>query len=353
MNILFVTPRIPYPPDTGAKIRTWNLLKQIKNKGNNVTLLSFIYKKEMQTTLVEFLSKNQIDLIHFDHLHLAQYAPLCNGIPYIIDEHNVESIILKRYMNNERNVIKRLFIKGEYKKMLRFERLYSHKAERVCVVSEKDGESLRIICDGRVNLEIIPNGVDLTYFTPNSTRISEDKSIILFVGSMNWLPNVDGVIYFCKEILPLIWRANPHVYFKIVGKHPPSKVRRLAKGDRRIIIEGYVDDIRPFFREAEVFVVPLRIGGGTRLKILEALAMEKPVVSTSIGAEGLNLISNQHLLIADEPLDFAESIITLLRNKNLARHLGKVGRKVIEEKFGWGIIGEKLNEVYKKVVNNV
>ncbi len=399
-NIVFVVPRIPYPLDTGAKIRTFNLLKEINNE-NNIILLSFIYNeqereyakdleklgikvitimskdkigfftilnslftglpliiakyrnKKMKHVLSCLIRKNNISLIHFDHIHLGQYSNACDGIPSIIDEHNIESIILKRMIARERNWLMKLIQQAEYKRMARLERDECLRASVVSVVSEQDKDNLQALCQNGLNPIVIPNGVDTGFFKPlyMNNAIPEEQSMV-FTGSMDWLPNSDAVKYFCKEILPLIWKINSDVKFYIVGKKPPSSIRYLGKHDGRIIVTGSVEDVRIYIAKSKVFVVPLRIGGGTRLKILESFSMEKAVVSTFIGAEGLDVKDGQHLLLADTPQDFAQKVTLALEDDRLRKRLGSEGRKLVEHQYDWKIIGQKLNAIYREVVTN-
>jgi len=400
MNILFLTPRLPYPSDTGAKIRTWNLLLQAKKTGHNVILLSFVYDKEdvkgieiikkegikvfivdgkdkisvitilralalnlpltvakysgkkMRVMLREMMKNEGIDIVHLDHIHMSQYADCCNGTPTVIDEHNVESVILRRYAEREASFLKKLILRSEYKKMAKFEKTQCFKASKIFVVSENDRNNLTKICGTGINPEIIPNGVDTDYFTPPYAPHPAPFSIV-FTGSLDWFPNEDGLIYFFTEIYPFIKEKIPRVNITIVGKSPSKRLLQFARNDNSVNFTGRVDDIRPFIANAKVFVVPLRIGGGTRLKILEAMAIGLPVVSTSIGAEGLEANNNEQLLIADTPDEFVEKVISVMEDEELEIRLGNEGRRFVEEKYDWKIVGNKLNETYREVVNNV
>ena len=210
------------------------------------------------------------------------------------------------------------------------------------------------ICGNGINPEIIPNGVDTTYFsTRYAVRTTHDDNSLVFTGSLDWFPNEDGLIYFFTEIYPLIKRKAPQVNIAVVGKNPSRRLLNFSKKDNSINFTGRVDDVRTFITNAKVFIVPLRIGGGTRLKILEAMASGVPVVSTSIGAEGLDAKNNEQLLIADSPREFAEKVISIMEDKELEMRLGGEGRKFVEEKYNWKIVGDKLNGTYRKVVNNV
>lgn len=191
----------------------------------------------------------------------------------------------------------------------------------------------------------------------NVSKTSEDRKskieeeALVFTGSMDWLPNDDAMVYFCKDILPLIWEKKPDVTIYIVGKSPSAELKKLAEHDNRIEVTGRVDDVRPYMEQAKVFVTPLRIGGGTRLKILEAMSMEKAVVSTSIGAEGIDYTKDSDISIADQPQEFADVVISLLNSDEDRKSMGENGRKLVLEKYDWGIIGKKLREIYGKLVN--
>lgn len=431
MKILFVTPRLPYPPDSGAKIRTFNLLKQARNAGNQVVLLSFIYtedekagieaiedmgidvvtvkgkdsidlftmikaffyglplsvakycNRKMVSALKELVNNHSIGLVHFDHLHLGQYCDFCGSVPSVIDEHNVESVILMRYAKKETNLFKKLILKNEYKKMAMFEKHQCSKASKVFVVSDNDRYTLVKLCNNGINPEIIPNGVDCDYFTITSTRCDSPKrkkdfsldgvlnqrkddpnitqypilntqyeSSLVFTGSLDWFPNEDALIYFFSQIYPLIKRKNSQVSILVVGKNPSKRLLNFAKSDSSINFTGRVDDVRPYLSKAKVFIVPLRIGGGSRLKILEAMAVGIPVVSTSIGAEGLGVKDNEHLLVADSNYDFADKVLHILENESLGSQLGKKGSEFVRENYDWNNIGKKLINVYREVVKN-
>jgi sugar transferase (PEP-CTERM/EpsH1 system associated) len=404
MNILFVAPRIPYPLDTGGKIRTFNILKQIRDAGHKVTLLSFVFKKGeeaqgpfremgimvvgvpgsdrlslavahrafvrrlpvsvakyrhpvMAGVLVRLIREQKIDVVHFDHIHMAQYLDLCPGVPTVIDEHNVEALILKRLRDNEKGYFKKLLYSREYEAMSRLERRLCLKAFRVLTVSDEDKAKLQGLCDGKAKIEVIPNGVDVEYFRSPvpfgeacalTSHLSPEDSLV-FTGSMDWVPNADAITWFCRDILPLIWQKRPEVKLYVVGKNPPLGLVDLGKKDARIIVTGSVPDVRPYVERSKVFVVPLRIGGGTRLKILEAMAMRKPVVSTGIGAEGIDAWTGQDIYIADSPHKFAEKTLELLGDDAACEKLGKNGERLVHAQYDWKIIGKKLARVYQEL----
>ncbi len=401
MKILFVTPRIPYPPDTGAKIRTFNLLKQARaGGGNQVSLLSFIYNdteldgvkkiKEfgievitvrgqdkvtfqavfkavfcnipltiakyhrgaMVFALKDFLSKQKVDVVHFDHIHMGQYLKYVKNVPVLVDEHNVEWIIYQRCCENKKGLT-RLLWKIETEKMAFFEKRICNQASCVTFVSDTDRNILEQHVKNQNTLKTIENGVDTDFFSAasDSGNPSGEDSLV-FTGSMDWYFNEDAVVFFYNEVLPLIWAKKEDVRFYIVGRNPSHVVRQLQEKDKRIIVTGMVPDVRPYLERAKVVVVPLRFGGGTRLKILEALSMKKALVSTTLGAEGLDVKNNRDLVIADTPRQMAEDILHLLQDENMRKNLGNNGHSLVETQYDWNIIGRRLNEIYRELKKN-
>lgn len=392
MNILYLTPRLPLPADTGAKIRTFNLLKAVA-RSHAVTLLSFYFeeasnsleelkrlgiqvhlvkikerinpfsllspapasilkyaKNQMRQTIARLIFRQPFDIVHCDHLHIGQYRDSFNGIPCILDEHNVESVILQRCSEIEKNSFRQWLFKSQAKKMARFEANLAQKFSMCLTVSETDRQSLLKLTKGNVNAEVIPNGVDMAYFDLRamSSGLKEEDSLV-FTGSMNWLPNYDAVLYFCNEILPRIWKEYAQVKFYIVGKNPCAEIRRLAENDRRIVVTGLVEDVRPFIAAAGVFVAPIRIAGGTRLKILEAMAMEKAVVSTIIGAEGIKCTDSKDIFLADTAEDFALKVCLLLKEKGKAKIMGEAARRLVSVNYDWINIASRLNQLYQEI----
>jgi glycosyltransferase involved in cell wall biosynthesis len=188
----------------------------------------------------------------------------------------------------------------------------------------------------------IPTGVDTAYFRRNP-EVSPDPHHLVFTGSMDWLPNEDGILYFVEQVLPRIRRVLPDVRLTIVGRNPFPRLVQLSRQDPAITVTGRVDDVRPYMERAGAYIVPIRIGGGTRLKVYEAMAMEMPVVSTRIGAEGLPVLDGQHLLFADSPENFASAVIRVLTDAGLAGALGAQAAATVRERFGWGNVAAKFS----------
>jgi glycosyltransferase involved in cell wall biosynthesis len=221
----------------------------------------------------------------------------------------------------------------------------SPKFDAVTCTSDIDALVFQRHCT-RDAIEIIPNGVDVTHYQPDFA--SEVPAHLIYIGSMDWYPNEDAVAFFADEVLPRIQETVPDVAFSIVGGNPSARVQKLAERER-VVVTGRVPEIKPYFAEATVFVVPLRIGSGTRLKILEALAMGKAIVSTTVGAEGLDLRDGEEILIADEPTAFADAVIRLLTDSELRRRVGENGRARVERDYDWRSIGKKLYTLYESL----
>ncbi len=396
MNILFLAPRLPLPADTGGKIRTLNILKQLA-KENRVYLLCFTFEEtdhfhapilrelgvevhmvpiagpsviqkitaiifnslpfsilkyytpQMSQTIQQVLAKQAFDAIHIDHLHMAVYKDCFKDIPCFLDEHNVECKILERCAHVEKSWIKKMLYQNQSQKMMAFESEKIKEFNSVFACSSEDRLILNDLAKGQAPVHVIPNGVDTEYFNLGPQQNTQKEDALVFTGSMDWLPNEDAIGYFCKEILPLVWQKNNALKLYVVGKNPSKSVNALAARDGRVIVTGRVEDIRPFVERAKIFIVPLRIGGGTRLKILEAMAMGKAIVSTTIGAEGIEYEDGINIAIADNPDDFAQKIIDLCKQPLQAADMGQEGRNLVCQKYEWAIVGKKLNNIYQGV----
>ncbi len=413
MKILFLAPRLPLPADTGGKIRTLNILKQLMkwaevhlvcfsfekediewarglemmgvnaslvplkeatliSKVNNILVsllphsISKYYSKQMQDVLLPLIHSTRFDAVHIDHLHLAQYQDCLSDLPCVLDEHNVEYKILERCTEVEKSFIKRKIFLNQAKKMKQFEAMKVKEIDQCLAVSAYDKEILNRLVDGQTPIAVIPNGVDTEYFSaPEPQRSSDPEKrngplghwdsggpheSLVFTGSLDWLPNEDAVLFFCKEILPLIWQKKSDVKFYVVGKGASRAIMNLAAQDPRIVVTGRVDDVRPFISQAKVFVVPIRVGGGTRLKILEAMAMERAIVSTTLGAEGIAYTEGKDILLADQPQDFADKVIALSNDSETTAQMVKSARKLVCALYDWNIIGEKLHKIYEEII---
>lgn len=280
------------------------------------------------------------------HLVVCEWTPYSyyvRSIPQtrvLLSTHNIEADIWRRYFENESNIARRWYIGEQWRKVQRFEKECLNWVDAAIAVSNQDQEELRQIRPDLRTL-VVPNGVDLEYFAPLPQPSM--RSRLVFTGSMDWRPNQDAARYFAYEILPALKSLTSEVTCSFVGRAPPADIRNLASIPG-MEITGTVDDVRPFVEKASVYVVPLRIGGGTRLKILEALAMGRAVVSTSVGAEGLELVDGKHILLADEPVEFARLVHKLMQNPSLCEELGAEGRKLVEQRYGWNALARSMED---------
>ena len=403
MKVLFVAPRLPWPADTGGKIRTLNILKQLAKRsqvhlvsfsfgnkdqewisefskiGVGVTLvamaeanivqkilgvlinpipysMSKYYSPDMEKILTTLNQQERWDAIHMDHLHMAHYRWCFGDVPCFLDEHNVEYRILERCAEVEKNFIKKFLFSQQAGKMKKFENEKINEFVSYFAVSEDDRNILQKFITDKTTGHVIPNGVDTDFFQsgdhlkPNAERRFNEDSLI-FTGSMDWLPNDDAVIFFCEKILPLIWKQKNNVKFYVVGKNPSSQIQDWARRDSRIVVTGRVADVRPLMAQSQIFVVPIRAGGGTRLKILEAMSMQKAVVSTTVGAEGITYTDGQNILLADTPEKFTQQVLFLLNDSQKAKDIGQAGRTLVREKYDWNTIGQKLYKIYEEIGN--
>jgi sugar transferase (PEP-CTERM/EpsH1 system associated) len=389
MRILWLKSDLLLPLDKGGRLRTWHLMRHLAHR-HEVTYLSFAegiadgmheVARRVETVprtdppkgslrfyadaalhvvdplpyavgkyrsrrfarrLSQLLAEERYDLIVCDFLFPSVNLPIRLPCPAVIFTHNVEAEIWRRHAET-RSGVARLLYRMQHHRMLRYERRALARFDGVLAVSDADRQTFsRLYPDAiRRDVHVVSTGVDTEFFAPGPGH--SDGRGMAFTGSMDWLPNEDAVIYFCREILPRIRMDEPEATLAIVGRAPTPAVRRLA-ADHAVTVTGAVDDVRPYVQEAAVYVVPLRIGGGTRLKIFEAMAMGKAVVSTTVGAEGLPVENGAHLLLADEPHVFARSVVRLFRDDERRRALEAAARQLVVERYDWSAVAGELEE---------
>ena len=392
MRILWLKTEVLHPVDKGGKIRTYNMLKELKRE-HHVTYLTLddgtasaedkknaseychelicipharrekftpgfylelflnlisphayaIKKYEsggMRREIVERDRKGAFDLLVCDFLAPAVNVPADLTTPAVLFQHNVEAMIWKRHHEVQSNPLKKAYLYGQWQKMRRFEREMCRRFDSVIAVSADDREQMRDEYGAEAVFDV-PTGVDTEFFQP-SRSVKPRAHSLVFTGSMDWLPNDDAIRYFTRDIMPLIRSKVPDVTLTVVGRNPAPALVDLSKEDKSLIITGRVDDVRPYMENAAAYIVPLRIGGGTRLKIYEAMAMEKAVVSTTVGAEGLPLTNGVELLLADEPATFADAVVRVLTDQDYAAELGRRAAAVVRENFGWRQVTDRF-----------
>jgi glycosyltransferase involved in cell wall biosynthesis len=385
-HALILANRLPFPLDDGWKVRTFHIMRGIARAlpstalvfhpardvvtiaaaraalGPDVDLVTIeppraytplnllrgmftrlpvhVWNQEsagMRRALRAALAKGP-EVVIAESTFMARYLDLLPpGVPRVVDTHNIDSITFRRYVASLRSGPRRWYAAATVRRLKTLEAATFAKATGVWVCSEEERElAQRSAPSGRVWL--VPNGVDTSYFAPTDQAPRASNSL-LFFGRLDYFPNVDGLQYFVHEILPLIAGRRPGVTLDIVGAGTGREVRELAARHPSLRLVGRVPDLRALLDTAGVVVVPLRVGGGTRLKILEALAMARPVVSTSVGAEGLAVRGDQHLMLADTPQRFADAVISLLEHPEQAKRLGEQGRDLVCQHYDWGHIG--------------
>lgn len=297
--------------------------------------------------LADLAGQTRIDVVHVDTIGLMPFTAALPGVPIVLNHHNIESAMMARRAEREPNPLKRHYFAREARKLVELERTYCGSVATNLVVSELDANRVKLVSP-KARTRIIANGVDTEYFVSDPSRAVRPKSLV-FAGGMNWYPNADAIEFFVDKIWPALIADDPERTAAIVGRNPPLSLVR-AVSDPRLRAPGFVDDVRPWLDEAEIYICPIRDGGGTRLKILDALAMRKPLVATGLSVEGLELVEGIHYLRAETPAEFVNQIRRLESDRDFARRLASAGRAVVEERYSWTTIGGALNEAYRDSV---
>ena len=297
------------------------------------------------------LATQSFDIVHADTIALTPFVDLQSPqrVAAVLTHHNIESQLMQRRAEVERRTPARWVLKREAWKLAEYEKEVSPRYDVNIFMSEPDRDLLMRRVPG-IRAAVVPNGVDITYFAPNGN--AGEEQALIYTGGMNMFANLDAVMSFVTETWPAIASAAPDARFYAVGQDPPRELRAIAERDPRIVVTGYVDDIRPLVRRAAVYVVPLRVGGGTRLKVLDAMASGKAIVSTSIGCEGLDVSPGRHLLVADEPADFARTTVELLADSARRAELGAAARARVSERYAWPIVGDQLMAAYDMAIRH-
>lgn len=398
MRVLWLKSDYILPPDTGGKIRTYNLLRQLR-KHCEVTYVSFreqrsanaipsldacansvatfyhgaekksglpfywrvlsgmrsrlpyivqkyrstLFRDAQRRWYEELQRSGQLDeaVIVCDFLEMTENVEWSLPVPKVLFQHNVESQIWRRYRDNERNLGKRTYFAFEHRRMRSYEIEACNRFDLVFTVSQEDKDVLQHDYGVEVPIEIMQTGIDTQYFAPRPD-IEPQPGRMVFLGSLDWMPNIDGIRWFVSDVYLRIRSQLPHATLRIVGRRPTSAVLRLADSDAGIEIVPDVDDVRPHVAGGELFIVPLRIGGGSRIKIYEAMAMGRPVVSTSVGAEGLPLQAGEHLAVGDAPDEFARRVVELCRDHSAREQMAARGCAFVSANYPWSRIAADM-----------
>ncbi|WP_198173837.1 glycosyltransferase family 4 protein [Lysobacter soli] len=395
-RILALTSRLPFPPREGHQLRAWHVLRALASK-HEVTLLSFqrnddlpaeaatlhaamtrvetfripaersrgaLARAALRGTLTPtpFLVAKydsaalrerlralarDADLVHFDMLPLIAHADCVpEGVPVTLNAHNVEHRLLATRARIETRGWARRFLGSQVGKLEAFERRACERADAVLACSDVDAQGLRDLVPD-CNVHVVANGVDLE--TNHPAAHAPDPDRLVFVGQMGWFPNRDGVDWFLRDVFPRILARRPGTRFELVGKADGFEIPETVRAN--VDLAGFVDDLRPHVHDASVYVVPLRAGSGTRLKVLEAMALGKAIVTTSIGSEGIALRHDRSALYADDAQAFADAVLSLLDSPVRVAELGIEARRLAEDEYGWEAIGARLLRAYEPLLN--
>ncbi len=305
-----------------------------------------VHSRDMQRAIDELCSAQRFDIIQVESSFLCGFR-LPADTRLVIDEHNIESEVFRRMCEGERSLSRRSFNRVEYLRCRRFERASWKRADACVVTSDRELPTVRA-CAPSTPVATVPNSVDLNYFAPSD--VAPDAHTVVFNGILTYRPNVDAVRYLIDDIWPLVRARHPDARLTLIGRSEGVDTREMMAPGVELL--GEVPDIRPYVQRASVVAVPVRIGGGTRLKVVEGLAMSKTIVSTSLGCEGLAVRDREHLLIADDPAAFAARIIDVFEHPELSGELGPAGRRLVEDRYSWDLAGERLEAVYRQLTGD-
>jgi polysaccharide biosynthesis protein PslH len=408
MRVLWASHFIPYPPKSGMHLRSYHLLRGVAAK-HDVDLIAFVQEswlrifypsceeglqdcaeqlgricrsvrfhaidnlkrpggkwrtaleglvcpatytircfqsRDALRTFKELASRESFAVAHFDTIGLAPFRGLFHGTPATLGHHNIESHMLLRRAANEKHPLKSLYFWQEGKRVQQYEAQVADSFGAHITCSDLDGARLRAIAP-QANAVTIPNGVDIEYF--HATRVESPPPSLIFVGSLNWYPNVDAVLFLLREIWPLVKTAVPALRLDVVGSAPPPHIIELAAALRDVKVHGFVDDVRPLMDAASLYVCPIRDGGGTKLKILDAFAMQQCVVAHPIACEGIDVVPGRHAEFAESAAAFAASITRLLQRPSERADMGRAARQLVVERYSFSEIGRRLCDVFEAV----
>ena len=395
MHILWIKTELLHPVDKGGRIRTYNMLRELRRE-HRVTYLTLddghaapdaaeraleycdevvrvpfevaprrsprffaelfanVFSRlpyavaryrsdELRRRVGEICRERDVDVVVCDFLAPSVNVPGDLPCPTVLFQHNVEAMIWERHAQVATHPVKRVYMREQWRRMLRHERAECRRFDHVVAVSPQDTAVFRRDYD-LSSVADVPTGVDTEFFRPSGAEAREPHGLV-FTGSMDWMPNEDAIHFFVDQILPRLRARVPDVTLTVVGRNPPAGIRALADADPALRVTGSVPDVRPYIERAAAFIVPIRVGGGTRLKIFEAMAMERPVVSTTIGAEGLPVRDGVDTLLADEPQAFADAVAGLLLDPARAAAIGAAAAAAVRAEYGWDGVAQRFAQL--------
>lgn len=412
MKILWLSHLVPYPPKGGVLQRSFNMVKEI-SKGNDLHLVCFVQSgmfshvypdmetaySETKNALGEYCEKieylpipceeskfgkyflalkslvtidpftvnwlksakmhellrklsleHDYDIVHFDTISLIPFLKYFPESKKVLDHHNIESHMMFRRTEEETNFLKRLYYKLEAIKLQHSERKYCSQFDLNITCSKLDSDRLLEILPNKINVIDVPNGADTEYFKANY-EVDKTPASLIFAGGLNWYPNVKAIMFFVNEVWPKLKEKLPNVVFNLVGQYPTEELLNLAKVDSNFKVHGFVDDVRVVMDQSWIYVCPINDGGGTKLKILDALAMSKTIVANPISCEGIDVTDGVDVCFASTADEYTNKIVALLDDPDKCKTIGLNARKLIESKYSYKIIGENIRELYKSLLD--
>lgn len=396
MKILQLAPQIPLPLSDGGKVGIFNITKSLAERGHSITLACFdrgeatdltplrkhctligirhstqnsaagmvrniasnlpyniskYYSDEMKQQVEKILKTGHFDIIHIDHLHMAHYGIYgrkLTGLPIVLREHNIESSILERYRDHTSNPFLKGYLNIQVKRIQNYETRMASLFNCCAVITPDDERKLKAM-QPDAKTSVVPGGVESRYFLDEEAHMPVANSLVFF-GGFDWLPNQDALRWFLRTVMPKLSKSFPKSVLTIVGKNVPGDL--LSYASEQVVFKGFVEDLKSEIQKSSVVVVPIRIGGGIRLKILESFAMKVPVVSTSVGCEGIECLHGRDILIADTPEDFVLQIKKLFDDQGYQRSIADNAYALAKEKYSWEVVAEQLEKIYIECIKH-
>lgn len=396
MRVLVLTAKTIWPLLGGAEIRNFSLLKET-SKHHEVVLLSFLLgqndradfgglepycrkvigidlvrpgwkrpltaaksvlgggrpfiideyrREEMAQAVARVIEEERIDVVHAHFLHVAQYVDCKGSAAWVYDAHNLEHVLWERFSKVQKNPAMRMFSKLQLPKFVDWQQRVGRMSEKVVTLSDDDRDEFLRICP-EADVTTVSNGADIDFFRPLD-NIQVEPGAIIYFANFGWPPQDDAALYFHNEVFPAVKAAVPGAKLYLVGKTPPEAIRALASDD--VVVTGFVEDIREYIQRAQVVVLPLRVGAGTKHRVFQSLSMEKPLVTTSVGAEGIALEHGRTAMISDDPREFAEHTIALLEDPKRCEAMGRAGRELVVSRYDWRSNYEVLDRVFEEAL---
>ncbi len=395
-SILFLTPQLPYPAHQGTALRNFGLIKGLAKRGYQVSLASFeglgqgspdavlahfcerittaqqpprskfkriidlanghpdmarrLWSHGFEARIELLVELHKFDVVHIEGIEMAPYIPAIKRLSdakIIYDAHNAEFALQQRIAEQAADPVRKRYSHIQVTRLTRWEAEVCETSDHILAVSERDAQHLRSL-GASTPITVLPNAIDTSTYSPKTRPADIRRPSVVFTGKMDFRPNVDAVLWFVNDILPLVHEKQPNVEFVVVGKQPHARLRTIANR-RHMTLTGFVNQIEPYIAAADVYIAPLRMGSGTRFKLLQAMAMKRPIVSTAVGAEGLDVTHEQHLLLADHPQAFAVSILKILENRNLSKILTENAHELVITRYDWGAVLPILETVYEEL----